>query len=57
MENEGFEFRGELVNWRKGNEVIGKGSVKDYCIEKGVYVYEGEFNGKWVVVMMKGRED
>ena len=32
LENEAFEFTRQLLNWRKGNQVIGKGSLKHYSI-------------------------
>lgn len=34
LENEAFEFTRQLLNWRKGNQVIGKGSLKHYSIQK-----------------------
>lgn len=56
LENEAFEFTRRLLNWRKGNSVIGKGTLKHYSICQGVYVYQREFNGKSVVVMMNGTD-
>lgn len=57
LENEAFEFTRQLLNWRKGNQVIGKGSLKHYSIQNGVYVYQREFNGKSVVVIMNGTDN
>lgn len=57
LENEAFEFTRQLLNWRKGNQVIGKGSLKHYSIQNGVYVYQREFNGKSVVIVMNGTDD
>lgn len=57
LENEAFEFTRRLLNWRKGNQVIGKGCLKHYSIQNGVYVYQREFNGKSVVVIMNGTDD
>ena len=57
LENEAFEFTRQLLNWRKGNQVIGKGSLKHYSIQNGVYVYQREFNGKSVVIIMNGTDD
>lgn len=57
LENEAFEFTRRLLNWRKGNQVIGKGSLKHYSIQNGVYVYRREFNGKSVVIIMNGTDD
>lgn len=57
LENEAFEFSRRLLNWRKGNQVIGKGNLKHYSIQNGVYVYRREFNGKSVVIIMNGTDD
>lgn len=57
LENEAFEFTRQLLNWRKGNQVIGKGNLKHYSIQNGVYVYQREFNGKSVVIIMNGTDD
>lgn len=57
LENEAFKFTRQLLNWRKGNQVIGKGSLKHYSIQNGVYVYQREFNGKSVVIIMNGTDD
>lgn len=57
LENEAFEFTRQLLNWRKGNQVIGKGSLKHYSIQNGVYVYQRKFNGKSVVIIMNGTDD
>lgn len=57
LENEAFEFTRRLLNWRKGNQVIGKGNLKHYSIQNGVYVYRREFNGKSVVIIMNGTDD
>lgn len=57
LENEAFEFTRQLLNWRKGSQVIGKGSLKHYSIQNGVYVYQREFNGKSVVIIMNGTDD
>lgn len=57
LENEAFEFTRQLLNWRKGNQVIGKVNLKHYSIQNGVYVYQREFNGKSVVVIMNGTDD
>lgn len=54
MQNEAFDFTRKLLNWRKGNDVLGKGSLKHYSIQSGTYVYERKYNGRSVVVMMNG---
>ena len=54
LQNETFDYTRKLLNWRKGNDVIGKGSLKHYSIANGVYVYERSYQGKSVVVIMNG---
>jgi glycosidase len=56
QEQEAFEFIRKMLNWRKGNDVIGKGSLKHFSINQGVYVYERKHNGKSVVVIMNGND-
>ena len=56
LQNEAFDFTRQLLNWRKGNEVIGKGTLKYYSINNGIYVYQREYNGKSAVVIMNGTD-
>jgi glycosidase len=56
QEQEAFEFIKKMLNWRKGNDVIGKGTLKHFSINQGVYVYERKHNGKSVVVIMNGND-
>lgn len=56
LQNEAFDFTRQLLNWRKGNEVIGKGTLKHYSINNGIYVYQREYNGKSAVVIMNGTD-
>jgi len=53
-QNEAWNFMSKLLHWRKGNEVISKGSLKHFVLQNGVYTYERKYNGKSVVVMMNG---
>ena len=56
LQNEAFEYTRKLLQWRKNNEVIGKGSLKHYSITNGIYVYERSYQGKSVVVIMNGTD-
>lgn len=56
LQNEAFEYTKKLLNWRKNNDVIGKGSLKHYSIANGTYVYERSYQGKSVVVIMNGTD-
>ena len=53
-QNEAFSFMQKLLQWRKGNEVIAKGTLKHFAPRQGVYVYERKYNGKSVVVFLNG---
>ncbi|NDW08453.1 glycoside hydrolase family 13 protein [Dysgonomonas sp. 520] len=53
-QNEIFEYTKKLLNWRKGNQVIAKGTLKHFVPVNGVYIYERSYNGKTVVVILNG---
>lgn len=55
QENQLFDYLSKLLNWRKGNEVIAKGSLKHFSpAATGVYVYERKYGDKSIVVMLNG---
>ena len=54
VQNEAWTFMQTLLKWRKGNEVIAKGTMKHFMPNRGVYVYERSLNGKRVVIFMNG---
>jgi glycosidase len=56
QQNEAFNYMKKILNWRKGNEVIAKGSLKHFAPINGVYVYERKYNGKSVVVILSGSD-
>ena len=53
-QNEAFSYMQKLLRWRKGNEVIAKGSLKHFAPNKGIYVYERKYGKQSVVVFMNG---
>lgn len=58
LQNDAFDYIRKLLNWRKGNEIIAKGSLKHFSpSQTGVYVYERKYNGKSVVVFMNGSKN
>lgn len=57
LQNEAFDYTRKLLNFRKGNEAICKGTMKHFSIFKGVYVYERKYNDKSVVVFMNGADE
>ena len=54
LQNEAFNYIKKLLNWRKGNDVISKGSLKHFSISNGVYVYERKYGDRSAVVIMNG---
>jgi glycosidase len=54
LENEAWNFTRKLLHWRKNNDAITKGNLKHFLPQKGVYVYERNYNGKSVIVMING---
>ena len=56
LQNEAYDFTKKLLQWRKNNEAIGKGTLKHFSIASGTYVYQRAYNGKSVVVIMNGTD-
>ncbi len=54
LQNEAFDFLSKLLHWRQNNEVIARGGMKHYVLQKGVYVYERSLGDKLVLVFMNG---
>jgi len=54
LQNEAHDYLKTLLHWRKGNEVITKGSLKHFITRNGAYVYMRAFEGKKVLVIMNG---
>lgn len=57
LQNECYNFYRTVLNWRKGNEVISKGSMVQFIPQHGVYVYAREYKGKEVLVMLNGTDE
>lgn len=56
LQNECFDFYSTVLRWRKGNEVISKGSMVQFMPQHGVYVYARQHNEKTVLVMLNGTD-
>ena len=56
LQNEAFDYTRKLLNWRKNNEVIGKGSLTHFSIMNNVYVYERKHGERSAVVIMNGSD-
>ncbi|MDU1889224.1 MAG: glycoside hydrolase family 13 protein [Dysgonomonas sp.] len=55
-QNEAFDYMRKLLNWRKGNMAIAKGTLKHFVPTNGVYVYERKYEDKSVVVILSGSD-
>ena len=56
LQNEAFDFTRKLLHWRKGNDVIAKGTLKHFIPQDGVYVYERRFADKSCLVILNGSD-
>ena len=54
-ENAMFDWTSRLLHWRQGNDVIIKGSQKQFIPWKGVYVIARQYNGKTVLTILNGK--
>ena len=55
-QKEQFDFSRRLLNWRKGNDAIAKGSLKHFAVRNGTYVYAREYHGHLVTVIINGTD-
>lgn len=55
-ENSVFNFTKKLLNWRKGNDIIAKGSYKHFSIQDQIYVYERKLGERSIVVILNGAD-
>lgn len=57
LQNKCYNFYKKLLNWRKGNEVISKGSMTQFLSQNGVYAYARQYKGKTVFVVLNGTDE
>ena len=55
-ENEAYTYLRKLLQWRKGNDIVTKGTLKHFVPKNGVYVYERKYGNKSVVVFLNGTD-
>ncbi|MFA7105583.1 MAG: cyclomaltodextrinase C-terminal domain-containing protein, partial [Dysgonamonadaceae bacterium] len=55
IQNHAFDYMSTLLKWRQDNDIIAKGKMKHYVLQKGVYVYERYLGEKSVLVIMNGQ--
>ena len=56
IQNDCYNFYKTILNWRKGNDVIAKGSMTQFMVQNGVYAYARQHEGKTVFVMLNGTD-
>ena len=56
LQNTAFAYMQKLLQWRKGNEAITKGSLKHIAPNKGIYAYERKLGDKSVGVFLNGND-
>ncbi len=56
-QNDIFHWISRLLHWRKGNEVITKGSQTQFCTYNGIYVIARQYNGKNVMTIINGQKE
>lgn len=49
-----YDFTRRLLQWRKGNPAIARGTMKHFVVKDGVYVYARQTQGRTVTVLMNG---
>ena len=53
-ENEMFTWLSRLLHWRQGNDVVIKGTQKQFIPYNGVYVIARQYGGKTVMTVVNG---
>lgn len=54
LQNQAFYFIKSLLDFRKGNEVISKGTMKHFYPKNGIYAYERKYKNQSILVFLNG---
>jgi neopullulanase len=54
LQNEAHDYIKKLLDWRKGNDIIAKGTLRHFVPRNGAYVYTRSYKGKKVLVILNG---
>lgn len=54
LQNEAHDYIRKLLEWRKKNDVIAKGTLRHFVPRNGAYVYVREYQDKKVLVILNG---
>lgn len=52
-----FDYTKKLLNWRKGNKVVSKGSLKHFSPTDQVYVYKRSYEDNSILVILNGSKE
>lgn len=55
-QNDAFDFLSKLLHWRRGNDVVARGTLKHFIPQEGVYVYQRALDGRTVTVVLNGTD-
>lgn len=56
LRTESFNYLKRLLNYRKGNQIISKGSMKHFYPMTGIYAYQRKYNNQAILVFLNGRD-
>lgn len=58
VQNEAWNYLSNLLQWRRGQagQVIGKGSLRHFMPQNGIYAYQRKLGDKEVTVLMNGND-
>lgn len=51
-----YDVTRRLLQWRRGNDVIAHGTMRQFAVRNGVYVYAREYQGHTVTVIVNGTD-
>lgn len=56
LQRDCYRFFQRLLHWRKGNDVIARGSMTQFLVQQGVYAYARQLEGRTVLVLLNGTD-
>lgn len=56
LQRDCYRFFQRLLHWRKGNDVIARGSMTQFLVQQGVYAYARHYEGRTVLVLLNGSD-
>ncbi len=56
LQRDCYRYFQRLLQWRKGNDVIARGSMTQFLVQQGVYAYARHYEGRTVLVLLNGSD-